>query len=90
MMLRRESAVFLIFVVLVAPLAAAVLIAALLLFGAAPQLVFAPGHAVKAALQSVGVRAPNAVGVLSTVATWWLALVLAAVAWDRRRRHGAT
>ena len=86
---RSSSTFLLIFVVLVAPVGAAVVIAVLLLFGASPPLVFATGHAVKAAFQWIGVRAPNAVGVLSTVFVWWLAIVLVGLAWSRHRGRRA-
>lgn len=59
----------------VAPVGAAVLIGALLLFGADPHWVFLPGHAVKSAFQAFGFRVPNAVGVLSTVVVWWAIVV---------------
>jgi hypothetical protein len=59
----------------VAPIGAAVLIGALLLFGVEPRLVFLPGHFVRARLAGFGVHAPNAVGVLTTVAVWWAILV---------------
>ena len=56
---------------LLAPILAAVLIAALLLFGVKPHLVFLPGHAVRSGLAARGFRAPNAVGVLTTFVVWW-------------------
>jgi hypothetical protein len=59
----------------VAPIGAAVVIGALLLFGAEPRLVFLPGHFVRARLAGFGIHAPNAVGVLTTVAVWWVILV---------------
>jgi hypothetical protein len=71
----------------IAPIGAAVLIGALLLFGANPHWVFLPGHAVKSAFQSFGVRVPNAVGVLSTVAVWWAILV---AVWFAVRRLWST
>ena len=82
---RAHPAFFVIFVAIVAPVGAAVLIGAVLLYGAPPHLVFAPGHAVQSVLEACGVHAPNAVGVVSTVALWWLAIVVAGAAWERRR-----
>ncbi len=90
MVTRAHPAFFVIFVVLVAPVGAAVLVAALLLFGVQPHLVFAPGWAVKSFLQACGVHAPNAVGVAATVVLWWLVFVTVGLAWDRRRNRGAT
>jgi hypothetical protein len=89
MVSRAHPAFFVIFVVLVAPVGAAVLVAVLLLFGVPPRLVFAPGWAVKSFLQSCGVSAPNAVGVATTVGLWWFIFVAAGMAWDRRRKQGA-
>jgi len=60
----------------VAPIGAAVIIAALLLFGVNPHLVFLPGFFVRARLQALGFHAPNAVGVLTTVVVWWAIIVL--------------
>ena len=85
-MIARDHPTFLVlFVALVAPLGAVVVVAALLLFGMHPRLVFAPGWAVKFFLQSLGIRAPNAVGVLVTVGLWWLLFVTAGLAWEWRR-----
>ena len=60
---------------LVAPIGAAVIIAALLLFGVNPHLVFLPGFFVKVRLEALGFHAPNAVGVLTTVVVWWAIIV---------------
>jgi hypothetical protein len=85
MVSRAHPAFFAIFVTLVAPVGAAVVVAVLLLFGVPPRLVFAPGWAVKSFLQARGVHAPNAVGVAATVGLWWLIFVAVGTAWDRRR-----
>lgn len=61
---------------LLAPILAVVIIAALLLFGVEPHLVFLPGHWVKSGLAALGFRVPNQVGVLVTVALWWGIIVL--------------
>ena len=60
MVSRARPAFFAIFVVLVAPVGAAVIVAALLLFGVPPRLVFAPGWAVKGFLEARGAHPPNA------------------------------
>lgn len=76
----------LVFLVVLAPLGAAVLITALLLFGVAPRLVFAPGHGVIHLLARFGIDAPNAVGVIVTVGSWWAAIAAAGLVWEARRR----
>jgi hypothetical protein len=77
-----------IFLFVLAPIGAAVVVGVLLLFGVAPQLVFAPGRAVMSLLAAPGMHVPKAVGVVSTVGMWWLLIVAAGVAWDRRSRAG--
>lgn len=77
------------FLLVLAPIGAAVLIAVLLLFGVQPRLVFLPGHALKSVLLSMGVTAPNAVGVLFTVFVWWMVIAAIGLAWERSRRRGA-
>gem|GEM_PF-631911 len=64
----------------VAPIGAAVVISALLLFGVTPHLVFLPGFAVRTKLAALGFHAPNAVGVLATLAVWWAIIVIVWVA----------
>jgi hypothetical protein len=61
---------------IVAPIGAAVVISVLLLFGATPHFVFLPGFVVKAKLASLGIRAPNAAGVLATLVFWWAVIVV--------------
>ena len=73
------------FIALVAPVGAVVVVAALLLFGMHPRSVFAPGWAMKSFLASLGVHAPNAVGVATTVGLWWLLFVAMGLAWEWRR-----
>ena len=85
MVSRPHQAFFAIFVVLVAPVGAVVLVAVLLLFGVPPPLVFAAGWALKSFLQACGFNPPNAVGVATTVGLWWLIFVAVGAAWDRRR-----
>jgi len=79
-----------IFLLVLAPIGAAVLVGALLLFGVEPHAVFLPGHLVKSGLSAVGIHAPNAVGVLTTVFFWWIPIAAAGLAWDRRRRRKVT
>ncbi len=74
-----------VFVFVLAPIGAAVVVAALLLFGVAPRSVFFVGLAVKSWL-----HAPNAVGVLVTVFLWWAIIATVGLLWDRRRRRNTT
>ena len=84
---RAHPAFAVLFVLVVAPIGVAVLLTALLVFGVEPRLVFAPGHALRAFLAGRGIHAPNAVGVLTTAAVWWLIVVAAGVAWSRARKN---
>ncbi len=90
MIRRAHPGFFVLFVVLVAPIGAVVVVSALLLFGVHPRVVFAPGWTVMSFLQSFGVRAPNAVGIACTVGLWWLLFVAGGVAWERLRSGSAT
>jgi hypothetical protein len=73
----------------IAPIGAAVVISVLLLFGVTPHLVFLPGFVVRSKLAALGVHAPNAVGVLVTVAVWWAIIVIVWVAVRRLWRMPA-
>jgi len=73
----------------VAPIGAAVVISALLLFGVTPHLVFLPGFFVRAKMEALGFHAPNAVGVLTTVVFWWVIIVLVWLAARRVLRRAA-
>lgn len=73
----------------VAPIGAAVVISALLLFGVTPHLVFLPGFFVRARIEALGYHAPNAVGVLTTVVFWWAIIVLVWLAARRVLRRAA-
>ena len=75
-----------IFLLVLAPIGAAVVVAALLLFGAKPALVFFAGHAVRNGLRAAGVETPNAVGVICTVMFYWAIIAAIGLAWERRRR----
>lgn len=85
-MARAERAILWIFLFVVAPIGAVVIVCALLLFGVKPQTVFAARWAVKSFL-----HAPNAVGVASTVLFWWLIIAALGLAWEwlRGRSKGA-
>jgi hypothetical protein len=82
-MRRTSRALTLIALFVVAPVGAAVVISALLLFGVTPHVVFLPGFAVRAKLASLGVHAPNPVGVLVTLFVWWAIIV---IVWVMLRR----
>jgi hypothetical protein len=71
-----------IFVFLLAPVAAAVVVSVLLLFGVPARMVFFAGFAMKSWL-----KAPNALGVLATVFIWWVVIVAIGLLWERRRRR---
>jgi len=73
----------------VAPIGAAVVISALLLFGVTPHFVFLPGFFVRAKMEALGFHAPNAVGVLTTVVFWWVIIVLIWLAVRRVLRRAA-
>jgi hypothetical protein len=73
---RSSRVLTLVALFVVAPIGAAVVISVLLLFGVNPHLVFLPGFAVRSKLAALGVHAPNAVGVLVTVAVWWSIIVI--------------
>ena len=75
-----------IFLFVLAPMAAAVLVTVLMLFGVHPQVVFAPGRAIKSLLEGLGFHVAKNVAVASTVALWWAVIAAAGLMWDRRRR----
>jgi hypothetical protein len=86
-MVSRDRPIYrAIFLVVLAPIGAAVIVATLLLFGVAPRRVFFIGFAVKSGLAALGIHAPNAIGVLSTVFLWWVVIAAIGLAWERRRR----
>lgn len=89
-MVTRDRPIYrIIFLVVLAPIGAAVTVGALLLFGVGPHVVFFPGLLVKSWLKALGFHAPNAVGVLTTVFVWWVVIVAVGLAWERRRRRRA-
>lgn len=76
-----------VYIFVLAPIGAVVLISALLLFGVKPQRVFAFGFAVRSLLTGIGLPSPKAAGVLGTGFLFWAAIVVAGLLWDRRKRH---
>ena len=89
-MVARSPAVLTVLALfVVAPIGAAVVISALLLFGVTPHLVFLPGFFVRAKMEALGLHAPNAVGVLTTVVCWWVIIVLVWLAARRVLRRAA-
>jgi hypothetical protein len=87
-MTARDRPVYrVIFLALVAPIGAVVTVASLLLFGVEPHKVFWIGFVVKSWLRALGLPAPNAVGVLSTVFFWWVVIAALGLAWERFRRQ---
>jgi len=73
-----------IFLLVLAPIGAAVVVTALLLFGVSPHAVFAPGRAVQSFLEARGMHVANRVGVISTVGFWWAIIAATGLAWERR------
>ena len=81
--MRGDSPIFLgIFLVVLAPVGAVVLVSAMLLLGMKPHSVFAPGWAVKSFLETRGLHPPNAVGVASTVILWWAVIAALGLVWE--------
>ena len=85
--MRAHPAYLWLFLLVVAPVGAAVIVAVLLLFGATPHTVFAPGFAVRGFLQGHGIPAPKPVGVLTTVGVWWVVIVALGLIWEKLRRR---
>jgi hypothetical protein len=76
MVLAARTVRLLVGLLVLAPILTAVLITTLLLLGAEPHLVFLPGHAIRSGLATLGFKAPNWVGVVSTAVLWWAIIVL--------------
>lgn len=83
-MSRRDPVYLAIYIFVLAPIGAAVAVAAMLLFGMKPHTVFAAGFAIKS---MVGPHTPNAVGVVGTVAVWWVAIVIVGLSWEKLRKR---
>ena len=71
MVVAARTVLSVVALLLVAPVGAAVIISALLLFGVDPHFVFLPGFVVKSRLEAFGFHVANRVAVLSTVVLWW-------------------
>ncbi len=87
MAIASRTALTAVALLVVAPVGAAVIIAALLLFGVDAHLVFLPGHFVIGRLQAIGFHPANRVGVLTTVALWWAIIVTVWIALRRLFRR---
>ena len=85
---RAHPAFLWVFVIVLAPLGAVVLISALLLFGVTPSVVFAPGNVIKSLLETCGLHVANRVAVASTAAFFWAVIVAIGLAWERWGRRG--
>ena len=85
-MVRAHPLFLWIFLLILAPIAAVVLMSALLLFGVPPPVVFAPGRAVKSLIEAGGFHVANRVAVASTAVFWWALIVAIGLAWERRPR----
>ena len=80
---QRDRLYLAIYVFVLAPIGAVVAVCAMLLFGVKPHSVFAVGFAIKALF---GPHVPNGVAVASTVAVWWLGIVIVGLVWEKFRR----
>lgn len=75
----------LLFLFVVAPIGAVVVISALLLFGVTPHLVFAPGFGIKSLLDAGGLHVPNRIAVAGTGLCWWAVIASIGLIWEWRR-----
>ena len=87
MPLRAGRLYLLIFLFVIAPIGAVVVISALLLFGVTPHTVFAPGFAIKSLFDAGGIRVPNRVAVAGTAFCWWAVIAVIGLAWEWRRHR---
>ena len=83
--MRSNRAFLAIFLVVLAPVGAAVLVTTALLLGVEPRLVFAPGRAIKSLIELCGFHVANRVAVAGTVICWWAIFAALGLAWERRR-----
>jgi len=84
---RDHRGFFIIYLIVLAPIGAVVLITALLLFGVEPRVVFAPGNGVRFLLGVCGVAVANRVAVVSTGVCYWVMLAIVGFLWERRGRR---
>lgn len=82
----RRRIYFAIFLLVLAPIGAAVVVSVLLLFGVEPHSVFAPGWAVKRGLEACGLHVANPIAVASTVAFYWAIIAGVGLLWEWRQR----
>jgi hypothetical protein len=71
-----------IFLLVVAPLGAVVVISALLLFGVSPHFVFAPGRMLTALLEMCGLHVAVRVAVAGTAVFYWMLIVALGLGWS--------
>ena len=82
-----QRSILAIFLLVVAPIGAAVIISVLMLFGVSPQVVFTPGRVLVSTFAHAGIKVPRPLGVLATVAFFWAIIVALVLAWDRIRGY---
>jgi len=85
---RAHPLYFWIFLLILAPLGAVVVISALLLFGVTPSVVFASGNVLKSILEACGLHVANRIAVAGTGAFFWAVIVAIGLVWERRGRSG--
>ena len=82
-----QRSILAIFLLVVAPIGAAVIISVLMLFGVSPQVVFTPGRVLVSTFAHAGIKVPRPFGVLATVAFFWAIIVALVLVWDRIRGY---
>ena len=75
--MNRQKLYLAVFILVLAPIGAIVILSALLLFGVPAHTVFAPGRAVQSMTGG-----PNRIAVGSTAVIVWLALVASGLCWE--------
>jgi hypothetical protein len=71
-----------IFLFVVAPIGAVVLMSALLLFGVSPHFVFAPGRMLMALLEMCGLHVAVRVAVAGTAVFYWMVIAVVGLGWS--------